>query len=636
MTQLWPIPRAASPWNSPLLVPMFNRNQRWLFRAMFVLWLLLLAYFWSWWLQPQHVIETSWFVLSTIVLVWLTLPPFYFLMVFRGAMKPPSDGVPPEGACIAMVVTKAPSEPFYVVQKTLRAMLAQELPDGMNYDVWLADEAPDAETIAWCRAHGVLISSRQGVQEYHREAWPRRTRCKEGNLAYFYDHYGYEAYDFVSQLDADHVPDPSYLRHMMAPFRDPAIGYVSAPSICDANASHSWASRCRLYTEGLLHGALQAGYNRGWAPLCIGSHYAVRTKALKEIGGLGPELAEDHSTSLMMNAHGWKGIHAVDAIAHGDGPLTFTDLVTQEFQWSRSLVSILLNYSSRYVPSLPWKLKFQFLFCQIWYPLYSGFLAVMFLLPIIALVRQEAFVAVTFPAFLAHFLPPHLLLIALTLIWKRNGWLRPVNSKPLNWEPALFLLIRWPWALAGSISAVIDRVRGGFVDFKITPKGHQQQTGIPWRVLSPYIVLAMASLAPLVLIRDAHEANGFFIFAAINALSYALIITIIVIGHSPESKFWSLSVLRERPVQLLTAIFLFCSPIAALGTNGPLAVEALSYGADPLTLTRSTYPAAGAGSQVSRQVRLTFEWRFNNPPPRQPKKILGQEKGEGPTIGDKK
>jgi hypothetical protein len=260
----------------------------------------------------------------------------------------------------------------------------------------------------------------------------------------------------------------------------------------------------------------------------------------------------------------------------------------------------------------------------------------MFLLPIIALVRQEAFVAVTFPAFLAHFLPPHLLLIALTLIWKRNGWLRPVNSKPLNWEPALFLLIRWPWALAGSISAVIDRVRGGFVDFKITPKGHQQQTGIPWRVLSPYIVLAMASLAPLVLIRDAHEANGFFIFAAINALSYALIITIIVIGHSPESKFWSLSVLRERPVQLLTAIFLFCSPIAALGTNGPLAVEALSYGADPLTLTRSTYPAAGAGSQVSRQVRLTFEWRFNNPPPRQPKKILGQEKGEGPTIGDKK
>ena len=38
----------------------------------------------------------------------------------------------------------------------------------------------------------------------------------------------------------------------------------------------------------------------------------------------------------MMNAHGWRGVHALDAIAHGDGPRTFADLVTQEFQWSRS------------------------------------------------------------------------------------------------------------------------------------------------------------------------------------------------------------------------------------------------------------------------------------------------------------
>ncbi len=39
--------------------------------------------------------------------------------------------------------------------------------------------------------------------------------------------------------------------------------------------------------------------------MCIGSHYCVRTCALRDLGGLGPEIAEDHSTSLLMNAGGW-------------------------------------------------------------------------------------------------------------------------------------------------------------------------------------------------------------------------------------------------------------------------------------------------------------------------------------------
>ena len=105
------------------------------------------------------------------------------------------------------------------------------------HDTWLADEDPAPETIAWCEAHGVLLSTRKGRADYHRASWPRRTRCKEGNLAYFYDHYGYARYDFVAQLDADHVPQPGYLFDMLRPFADPKVGYVSAPSICDRNAA---------------------------------------------------------------------------------------------------------------------------------------------------------------------------------------------------------------------------------------------------------------------------------------------------------------------------------------------------------------------------------------------------------------
>ena len=97
---------------------------------------------------------------------------------------------------------------------------------------------------------------------------------------------------------------------------------------------------------------------------------------------MGPELAEDHSTSLLMNAGGWRGVHAIDAIAHGAGPATFADLAIQEFQWSRSLMTIFLQHTPRYLARLPVRLRMQFVFCELWYPLFAGFMLLKFLVPI--------------------------------------------------------------------------------------------------------------------------------------------------------------------------------------------------------------------------------------------------------------
>lgn len=91
------------------------------------------------------------------------------------------------------------------------------------FDVWLADEHPDRATQEWCAEHGIRISCRFGVPQYHRPAWPRRTRCKEGNLSFFYDNWGYEMYEIVAQFDADHVPDPNYLSSCLPAFLDPQV-----------------------------------------------------------------------------------------------------------------------------------------------------------------------------------------------------------------------------------------------------------------------------------------------------------------------------------------------------------------------------------------------------------------------------
>lgn len=591
----------------PLMVPVLRGYQRAEYVACVGLWLIALAFFWRWWLLPAHHVNPAGSVLVTMILAWVTMLPAYFMAVFYRAQKPNGELRLPAGSRVAMVVTKAPSEPFAVVERTLRAMLAQPVP----HDTWLADEDPSPATLDWCRRHGVHVSTRKGRADYHRQTWPRRTRCKEGNLAFFYDHYGYERYDFVVQLDADHVPEADYLYQMLRPFADPAIGYVSAPSICDSNAQESWSARGRLYAEASMHGSLQTGFNGGLAPLCIGSHYAVRTTALQAIGGLGPELAEDHSTTLMMNAHGWRGVHALDAIAHGDGPRTFADLITQEFQWSRSLMMILLQYSPRLVGRLPLRLKIQFLFSQLWYSLFSLFMGLMFFLPVLALVLGWNFVDVSYPDFLVHFIPQSVLLILCAYRWRSTGTFRPVDAKVLSWEMSLFLFARWPWALAGALAAVRDWATGSFVDFRVTPKGTSDVDPLPFRVLAPYGFLALASILPVLFVTHAGETSGFYIFAIVNAAIYVLLLVVIITQHAREN---TVCVSRRfyRPAlagSLMTLIALPCVGAMERGHDG---LRSLTWDTNGYILFETRFSVAGAGVGGHELHRIVFNphWRL--------------------------
>lgn len=509
------------------LVSIFSPMQKAVFGSFVLLWLVNGLYFWVWWMQ--QFTTTVGYIVSTLLLAWIYAMSLYFLY-FASKMKIADPTMDIPEFRVAMVVTKAPSEPWELVKKTLEAMLEQKHP----HDTWLADEKPTTEVLEWCYTNNVSVSTRDGVSEYHNEQWPRRTKSKEGNLAYFYDYYGYEQYDVVVQLDADHVPGKNYLEEMIRPFNDPEVGYVSAPSICDANADESWGTRARLYAESTMHGILQAGYTDGWAPLCIGSHYAVRTSALKEIGGLGPELAEDHSTTLTMNAYGWKGVHAFNAEAHGDGPATFTDFMTQEFQWSRSLIVLLFTLTPKLINRLSLKLKFQFLFSQIWYPSFAIMMLIGILLPLIALIQGQPIVHVSYIAFLLHSTPATLTLLGLLWWMKTQGWLRSQDSRIISWEAVAFQLVRWPWVLWGFIAAVIGVIRKKQLPFKVTPKGDITFQPIPLKVLVPYFMIILVTLITVVSISNPGGAKGYYYFALLNLVMYIAVVCTIIVKHIKE------------------------------------------------------------------------------------------------------
>jgi cellulose synthase (UDP-forming) len=545
--------------SSRYLVDVLTKTQKRRLSLLICLWLVTLVIFCVWWCNPSHF--TGWlrFIFNSLILGYgAILPGYYFFFLSRMKMSDPALPIPRHWR-VAMVVTRAPSEPFARVQRMLLAMQAQT----PAHDSWLADEDPTPESLQWCAQHNISVSCRKNVPRYHRDTWPRRRRCKEGNLAFFYDTYGYNQYDFVAQMDFDHLPAPGYLEAMLRPFHDPGVGYVSAPSICDSNVANSWVGRGRLYLESHIHGTVQAGYNGdGWTPMCIGSHYAVRTAALRECGGLGPELAEDHSTTLLMATHGWYGIHALDAEAHGEGPATFVDGMIQEFQWARSLVMIFLTMTPRCLARLPLQLKAQFLFGQLWYPLFASTMLASFLLPPLALVLGLPFANVNYFEFLLYSGLPMVTSVGIIIWVKSLGLLRPRDAKLINWEVPLFQLVRWPWVVWGVIDAARCAIMKTTLEWRVTPKGEKVNSRVPAQWLVPYMLVAVASAFVTTVWVEQPEVWGYYFLSLFNGMGYLAVIFIVLTLQKKESKHtvWlahSAHLVRPRRLEPVTA---FSSP----------------------------------------------------------------------------
>jgi cellulose synthase (UDP-forming) len=533
-------------------------------------WIACLANFWVWWLEPSHRTSAAGTVINSLIIAYVTCFPIFFV-VAANHLRRVSRSVAVPLLRTAFVVTRAPSEPWEVAEATLTAMLHQDFP--IPYDVWLCDERPSAEVVDWCRDNGVVVATRNGMEKYHRTAWPRRTKCKEGNLAYFYDHWGYQNYDVVAQLDCDHKPSSTYLAEMVRPFSDPAVGYVAAPSVCDTNAATSWVARGRLHKEGTFHGAFQLGHSGGRAPLCIGSHYAVRTRALRDIGGVGPELAEDFSTTFLFNAAGWQGAFAIDAEAHGDGPHTFGAMLVQEFQWSRSLTVVLLSTVWHNFRRLSLTLKLRFIYALVYYTLLVMSTFGGLILAPYAAVTGRPWISVNYFVFLLHWWSISIWLILMTLLLRRQGLLRPKNAPIISWENWLYTLARWPYIAQGIFSALVQRVYPRPFNFKVTPKVAGGLEPLPVRLMVPYLVISCGSATAALIGEATNNAAGYVFLCILSGFVYSLIAILVPVLHSAElaahNNMTIRAAIRRTSMAPLILGYLSLIPVAVALTRYP-------------------------------------------------------------------
>lgn len=470
------------------------------------LWILANVGFWGWWLQPAHVEQVWLYVLFSVVYFYdVTFLPTMYLY-FVGKMARPKYLAAQPGLKVALITLCVPSsESIAVIGRQLEALMSVRYP----HDSWVLDEGGDPHVRALAERLGVRYFTRKGVEQYNQPVPPFKAKTKAGNVNAWIDQHGHE-YEFFVQFDIDHRPNPTYLDRVLGYFRDPAVAWVQGPSLY--NNLDNWVARASAEQELVLQGPLQAGFfGSSETPFIIGSHCSYRTRAIQEIGGFQPTRAEDHLDTVMLAARGYRGAFVPEVLAVGNGPDTFETYLRQQFAWSYSLMQVMFTFTPRLVWSYRPIQAIQFLFAQTWYACWSLSMALLFLIPAIALVTDSRPSGVGLTEFLAASLPVQL--VAFAIWWWTRRWHLPCGLR-LSWRGVVLHVARWPIVLWAFVNVVFNVKH----PYMITPKGvadglptfslrsQALYLGVTWLVLT--IVWLFGPWDPLGLIEPRRHDNG--------------------------------------------------------------------------------------------------------------------------------
>jgi cellulose synthase (UDP-forming) len=187
-------------------------------------------------------------------------------------------------------------------------------------------------------------------------------------------------------LDCDHVPLPTFLTATLGWFDDPEVALVQAPqSFYNAGAFDDDGVSGE---QGVFFHVLMAARNHdGAGPFWCGSTSLLRTRALREVGGVATDtIVEDMHTTLGLIKRGWKTVYHHQTLAVGLAPATPEQYLLQRTRWGLGAMQVLtlerLWAAKRW---MSWRNYFEYLSGTLWW-LEGVATILVFLLPAVILV----------------------------------------------------------------------------------------------------------------------------------------------------------------------------------------------------------------------------------------------------------
>lgn len=450
--------------------------------------------------QPNHWIVFSQTNPVTRIENWIMLGCLALLQIFaiagtlsaaRATVRAanPVPVVPPKNLRVAFVTTRAPGEPVEMVRTTLEA--AKRVQNiGGSVDVWLLDETNDKELHAVCDDLNVRYFSRNGIKKYNTIKGGNpffAGRSKHGNFNSWLDHLKKHKidYDLLAGVDTDQVPEPNFLERLLGYFRDPDVAYVVGPQVYGnyRPGLRGLVARWAESQASFFQSTIQRAGNATNSPMFVGTNYAVRMKALRQIGGFQPCITEDMATGLAI--HGkrnldtgkrWKSVYTPDVLAIGEGPGFWGPYFTQQWRWAAGTFDTWRRMGISTLFRLPPRILLHYILMLTFYPM----AALTWLLAIVSSLLYLFTGATAIQAPWDKFISLYMMSLVMQL--SLYFWNRRYNVSPH--EPGgsfgISGMILSTLTAPIYLSALIGTILGRRAHFVVTTKGAEQTNPDGW------------------------------------------------------------------------------------------------------------------------------------------------------------
>lgn len=311
--------------------------------------------------------------------------------------------------------------------------------------------------------------------------------------------------EFILTLDADHIPQPQFLKRVLPYFytynlftghyESNRIAFVQTPQdFSNLPPSDPFGHQAHLFYGPIQQGkdgmnsAFYTGTNavlRREALVGVGlqyfsDEYAKDEKRLDEfelIGGVSSNsITEDMNTAMRLHGAGWRSIYHNELLAKGLAPDDLSSTLKQRLRWAQGTIQVMLRENPLTKPGLSFWQRLHYF--QTMYSYFSGFATLIFVLcPLLFFFTEVIPVKAYGADFALHFFPAF---IANRLTFLAVTWGIPAREVWRSEQYAIALFPLW-------IQAVWSVFTGRSIKFQVTPK--QRQAGIYLRLVLPQLVI---------------------------------------------------------------------------------------------------------------------------------------------------
>lgn len=411
-----------------------------------------------------------------------------------------------------LICTYNEEEP--IVERTIIGATGMDYP---NYRVWVLDDGKRPWLEELCEKLGCGYITR-----------PDNRHAKAGNINHALERLAElpERPQFISILDADFVPRPTFLRRAMSLFHDPTIGIVQTPQHfinpdpiqTNLLATQVWPDDQRFFFDIVMPSRDAWG-----AAFCCGTSSIIRFEPLLAINGFPTDsVTEDYLLTLRLKEAGYTTAYLNEALTLGLAPEGIKEYITQRNRWCLGFMQIVRGRSGPFSTSTNLSLVDRLSLIDSflnWAAVYPARMLGL-IVPILYLLLNIKSVHAELHEVASYFLP-YFVWMLVSMSWITRGRVMPIMSDVCHFVAAP--------AIIKAVFMGLTKPQGH--KFKVTAKGGDRSRGfIEWPLLKIYgslLFFTILSIAAAFLVDVRGDNVGFGTLALAWSWYNMIVLTII-------------------------------------------------------------------------------------------------------------